>query len=101
MSQRITKTAIRIAASALVLVGIGVLGSPSHAETEGQERREERRGAQDTRQEGRESARDAKQECREGDEKSRAECRQDKRNTKQDARDAARGVRRGEDAVDQ
>lgn len=66
----------------------------SYAQTQGSERRQDRRddrqGAQDTRQTGREGARDAKAKCKAGDEKTRAECRQDKRNTKQDTRDSAR-----------
>ena len=84
-----------------VLLGIGLLGAPvpSYSETEGQERREDRRDerqdARDTRQTGREDAHDAKQECREGDEKTLAQCRQEKRASKQDARSNAREKRRG------
>jgi hypothetical protein len=75
------------------------IGSPtgltaSYAQTQGsekrQDRREDRGDAQDTRQTGRDDARDAKAECKAGDEKTRAECRQEKRDTKQDARDSAR-----------
>jgi len=98
MNRKSAKTGIRIAASMIVVVGIGVLGVPTtgNSETQGNERRDDRQEAQGTRQNGRESARDAKQECKEGDEKSRAECRKEKRETKEGARDAARDQRKGD-----
>jgi len=72
--------------------------APSYAQTQGTERRQDRRDdrqdARDTRQTGREDARDEKAKCKAGDEKSRAECRQDKRNTKQDARENARDIKK-------
>ena len=91
MRRKNTKTGVRIAASMIVVAMVGVLGVPTSgsSETNGEERRDDRHEAQDTRQTGRESARDAKQECKEGDEKSRADCRKQKRETKQGARDAA------------
>ena len=67
----------------------------SFAQTQGSERRQDRRddrqGARDTRQTGRENARDAKAKCTAGDEKTRGECRRDKRGAK---RQSAREVRR-------
>jgi len=57
-----------------------LVGAPAgYAQTEGMERRDNRR---DTRQ----NARHAKRACKAGDEKTRAECRKEKRDTKQDAR---------------
>jgi hypothetical protein len=50
---------------------------PAYAQTQGMERRQERR-------DDRAGARAAKQECKAGDEKTRAECRQEKRATKQE-----------------
>jgi hypothetical protein len=84
-------TGIRIGASLLAVVGIGMLSAPtaSYAERQGEERRDDRREVRDARQDEREAVRDAKKDCLAGDEKSRAECRQEKRDTKQDAR---RGV---------
>jgi len=55
------------------------LAGAAHAQTQGMERRGDRRGM-------RSDARGAKQDCKAGDEKSRAECRQEKRGGKQDAR---------------
>ena len=53
--------------------------APSYAQTQGTERRQDRRDdrqdARDTRQTGREDSRDEKAKCKAGDEKSRAECR--------------------------
>src|SRR4029453_15368149 len=72
--------------------------TPSYAQTQGSDRREDRRDergdARDTKQTGREDARDAKAECKAGDEKSRAECRQEKRDIKQDSRDSARDLKK-------
>ena len=51
---------------------IGAYPPSAHAQTQGMDRREDRR---DTRQD----SRDVKQACKAGDEKTRAECRQDKR----------------------
>jgi hypothetical protein len=72
--------------------------APSYAQTQGSDRRQDRRDdrgdARDTKQTGREDARDAKAECKAGDEKSRAECRQEKRDIKQDSRDSARDIKK-------
>lgn len=66
--------------SSVLLAGtLLAVAVPASAQTQGMERRDDRR---DTRQ----GARDTKQECRAGDEKTRPECRQEKRDTKQDAR---------------
>jgi hypothetical protein len=95
----IRKIGFRLGFSTLALAAAGLLiaPAPGMAQTEGSERRGERRddrqGARDTRQSGRDAARDAKAECKEGDEKSRAECRQEKRDVKQDARGAARDIK--------
>ena len=64
---------------------------PSHAQTQGSEKRQD---ARDTKQTGREDARDEKAKCKAGDEKTRAECRQDKRDTKQDTRQDARDIKK-------
>ena len=93
MSLSSMKSGVRIGASIFVLVGVLAAPTIGYSETEGQERRDDRKEVQDTRQTGRESARDAKEECREGDEKSRAECRQEKRDTKQGVREDAREKR--------
>ena len=58
---------------------IGAYPQTAHAQTQGTERRDDRR---DTRQ----TSRDVKQACKAGDEKSRAECRQGKREVKQEGR---------------
>lgn len=69
----------------LIFTALAVLATSSVvmttvcAQTNGMERRGDRR---DTRDEGR----DAKAACKAGDEKSRPECRQDKRDTKQEGR---------------
>ena len=70
----IRKGATGVVAALMVLS----VGSAS-AQTQGMERRDERRG-------DRAGARDAKQDCKAGDEKTRAECRQGKRDTKQEGR---------------
>jgi hypothetical protein len=64
----------RASTSALAIslaLGVLYMPAPSHAETEGsqrrQDRREDRQGARDTRQTGRDEARDTKQACK-GDE---------------------------------
>jgi len=68
-----------------------------YCDTQGSDRREDRRddrgGARDTRQTGRDDARDTKEACKDGDD-SRGECRRDKRDVKQDARGDARDVKR-------
>ncbi|HET9062829.1 MAG TPA: hypothetical protein VFO62_06025, partial [Candidatus Binatia bacterium] len=85
--------------SALATVGLLVARSPAYAQTQGMERRDDRRDdrqdARDTRQTGREEARDAKEACRDGD-NSRSDCRQEKRDTKQDARESARDIKRND-----
>ena len=67
------------AAVALAAVAIFSNAVPASAQTQGMERRDERRNV-------RQGARTAKQACRAGDEKTRPECRQMKRSTKQQAR---------------
>lgn len=56
-----------------------MLAGAAYAQTQGMERRDDRRGM-------RGEARAGKAECKAGDEKTRAECRQEKRDRKQDAR---------------
>jgi Ni/Co efflux regulator RcnB len=73
MKQKLIFTALA------VLATTGVVVTTAQAQTNGMERRGERR---DNRDEGRE----AKAECKAGDENSRPECRQDKRDTKQEGR---------------
>lgn len=68
--------------------------APIGAQTQGQERRDDRKDARDTKQTGRQDARDVKADCKEGDEKSRAECRKDKRDVKQNARESARDIKK-------
>jgi hypothetical protein len=63
-----------------LLATAGVMMSTSaFAQTQGTERRGERR-------ETRDDSREEKAACKAGDEKSRPECRQDKRDTKQEGR---------------
>ena len=87
----------RTGVSILVLVAAGLLvaPAPSYSEPQGQERREDRQDARDTRQGGREDARDAKAECKEGDQ-SRAECRKEKRDVKKGAREDARDIKKND-----
>ncbi len=76
----------------------------SYSETEGMERRDDRRGdrgeARDIKQEGRDEARAAKQECKDAD-GNRMECRQEKREMKQDTRGEARDVKTDEVQTDE
>ena len=65
------------AALAAVVMLLGAV--PAFAQTQGMERRHERRNV-------RQGARAAKQACHAGDEKTRPECRQMKRSIKQHAR---------------
>ena len=58
---------------------IGAYPQTAHAQTQGMERRDDRRGTRQT-------SRDVKQACKAGDEKSRAECRQGKHDVKQAGR---------------
>ena len=67
------------AAAALAAVVMLLNAVPASAQTQGMERRDERRNV-------RQGARTAKQACRAGDEKTRPECRQMKRSAKQNAR---------------
>lgn len=60
-------------------LAIGAYPQIAHAQTQGSERRDDRR---DTRQ----TSRDVKQACKAGDEKSRSECRQGKHEVKQSGR---------------
>ena len=70
---------LRRAACALAAVMTLACVVPTYAQTEGMDRRDDRR---DTRA----GARSVKQACKAGDEKTRAECRQEKHHTKQAAR---------------
>jgi hypothetical protein len=73
------RTGMRAAAYALAAV-VALAGVvPAYAQTQGMDRRDERR-------DDRAGARDEKQECKAGDENSRAECRQQKRDEKQEGR---------------
>ena len=74
-----TLSALAAVAAVSSTLAIGAYCETAHAQTQGMERRGERR---DTRHESRE----AKQACKAGDEKSRAECRQTKHETKQAGR---------------
>ena len=67
------------AAAALAAVVMLLSAVPASAQTQGMERRDERRNV-------RQGARTAKQACRAGDEKTRPECRQLKRSMKHHAR---------------
>ena len=62
-----------------VLATSGVVMATAHAQTNGMERRGDRRDTRD-------AGRDAKAACKAGDEKSRSDCRDDKRDTKQEGR---------------
>jgi hypothetical protein len=75
------KSKLLILAALSVVATSGVMITTiADAQTNGMERRGDRR---DNRDEGREE----KAACKAGDEKSRPECRQDKRDTKQEGRD--------------
>jgi hypothetical protein len=86
--------------STVVLAAAVLLLSPmpGFSQTEGMERRQNRRQNRDdaraTRQTGRHDARDAKQECKDAG-GNRIECRHQKREMKQDARGAARDQKFG------
>ena len=93
----------RTAVSLVFLVAAGLLLAPlsGYAQTEGMERRQNRRQNRDdaraTRQEGRHTARDAKQACKDAG-GNRIDCRHKKRELKQDARGAARDQKHGTDS---
>jgi hypothetical protein len=90
-----SRIGIRMVGLTLALaVGSLTAVTPGFAQTQGSERRDDRKDARDTKQTGRQDARDVKAECKAGDEKSRAECRQDKRDVKQDARENARDIKK-------
>ena len=74
MRTSLGKAAVTVAAVAMLLSAL-----PASAQTQGMERRNERRHV-------RQGARATKRECRAGDEKTRAECRQMKRSYKHHAR---------------
>lgn len=93
ITSRAFTTAFSVAA--LAIAGLLVAIPPAYAQTQGMERRDDRRDARDTRQTGRAEARDTKEACRDGD-NSRADCRQEKRDTKQDARESARDIKRND-----
>jgi hypothetical protein len=75
MRKRFIRTGAAAVVAALLVLSVGA----ASAQTQGMERRDERR-------DDRAGARDAKQDCKAGDEKTRAECRQEKRDTKQQGR---------------
>jgi hypothetical protein len=66
-------------------VVIGFYASVAHAQTQGMERREDRRGT-------RQGAREEKHECNASGDSSRAGCRQEKRDTKQTGREYRAGT---------
>src|SRR5205823_8518154 len=86
--------------SIVLLAAAALLISPGrgYSQTQGMERRQNRRENRDdargTRQQGRHDARDAKQECKDAG-GNRIDCRQLKREMKQDARGAARDQKWG------
>jgi hypothetical protein len=90
----------RRARISIVVLAAAVLVSPmaGYAQTQGMERRQNRRQNRDdaraTRQEGRHSARDAKQDCKDAG-GNRIDCRHQKREMKQDARGKARDQKYG------
>ena len=73
------RTSLGKAVTGLAAVVMLLNAVPAFAQTQGMERRNERRDV-------RQGARATKRECRAGDEKTRAECRHEKRSTKQHAR---------------
>ena len=87
---------LALAASILLIPPV-----PGHSQTQGMDRRQQRRENRDdaraTRQKGRHDARDAKQDCKDAG-GNRIDCRQQKRETKQDARGAARDQKYGTDS---
>ena len=92
-----------VAVSIVVISLVALVGLPTRgfAQTQGMERRQDRRGNRDdaraTRQTGRHAARDKKQECKDAG-GNRMDCRQQKRETKQDARGSARDQKYGDTA---
>jgi hypothetical protein len=76
--------AFRVSAAALALLMTGLAVAPAYAQTEGMNRRNDRRNA-------RQSGRAAKNTCKAGDEKTRMECRHEKRAVKNGNRPVAKG----------
>ena len=95
--RRMGVSVMALAAAAMLLVPMA-----GHAQTQGMERRQQRRGnrddARETRQQGRHDARDAKQECKDKG-GNRIDCRHLKRETKQDARGKARDQKYGTEST--
>lgn len=91
-----TNLTTALALAALLTVPVLLAPVAAVAQTEGMERRGDRRvdrgDARDTRQTGRQDAREQKWDCK-GSDASRAECRQEKRDTKQGARQDARDIK--------
>jgi hypothetical protein len=90
---------IGIGIVALAVAAALVSPLPGHAQTQGMERRQDRRSDRDdargTRQQGRHASRDAKQDCKDAG-GNRIECRHLKRGMKQDARKSAREKKYGD-----
>jgi len=86
--------------SIVLLAAAALLISPGrgYSQTQGMERRQNRRENRDdargTRQQARHDARDAKQECKDAG-GNRIDCRHQKREIKQDARGKARDMKYG------
>ena len=85
---------------AMVLVADDVVfPSTGYTETQGMERRQDRRvdrgDARDTKQTGRQEGREVKDDCLEGDQ-SRSDCRQEKREIKHDSRNEAFSIKKND-----
>jgi hypothetical protein len=97
MNQTVGRRA-RIGIVVLAAAGLVLSSVPGHSQTQGTERRQNRRqnrdDARETRQQGRHDARDAKQECKDAG-GNRIDCRHQKREMKQDARGEARDQKYG------
>ena len=83
------RTALRLASSVLVAVGLLVLATPALATEQAQQRQEGR----DVKQDSKQAARQGKVDCKQENNKSNAECRQDKRDTKQEGREQKRDIK--------
>ena len=70
-----------------------VLPPDGYSQTQGTERRDDRKESRDTKQTGRQEARDTKDACKDAG-NNRSDCRQEKRDTKQEAKGQARDVKR-------
>src|SRR5688572_12431120 len=81
-------TGLRLGALAVMITAAGAMAwpAPASAQTDGMERRNEKR---DAKQEGREETRDAAEECKDSG-GNRIECQQDKREDRRENRQDAR-----------